>query len=72
MAAVHHVPHLVHSILFAGGPLRGGPGLMPDLHLGTMNAMNKEILNPKVLFTFPSLYTIAHAGPEVRDFSHLG
>lgn len=28
--------------------------------------MNKNILSPQVLFTFPSIYTIAHAGPEVN------
>eukprot|EP01127_Copromyxa_protea_P017712 TRINITY_DN5442_c0_g1_i1.p1 TRINITY_DN5442_c0_g1~~TRINITY_DN5442_c0_g1_i1.p1 ORF type:complete len:393 (+),score=53.99 TRINITY_DN5442_c0_g1_i1:315-1493(+) len=64
MAALNLVPHLVHSVLFAGAPLRGGPGLIPDLHCGTINVLNKDILSPQVLWTFPSIYSISHAGPE--------
>lgn len=59
LAALNIEPDLFHSILFAGVPFRGGPGLVEDLHMGTTQGRNEEICAPKIVMTFPAVFQVA-------------
>jgi len=57
-------PDLFHSVLFAGVPFGSSISFLEDMHSGTSNGFNKRILNPQVLFTFVSPYTLFPADPK--------
>ena len=56
-AALNRRPDLFHSILFAGVPFSHCISFLEDIHAGTAIGLNRRILSPKVLFTFPSRYS---------------
>ncbi len=56
-AALNRRPDLFHSILFAGVPFGHCISFLEDIHAGTAIGLNRRILSPKVLFTFPSRYS---------------
>jgi len=56
-------PDLFHSVLFAGVPFGSSISFLEDMHSGTSNGFNKRILNPQVLFTFVSPYSLFPADP---------
>ena len=78
LALLNRRPDLFQSVVFAGVPFAGGIGFLPDLHSGTAVGLNRKLLAPEVLFTFPSLYTLfpidgsgledAHGHPVNMDF----
>lgn len=49
-------PDYSQAVAFAGVPFGGGIGFLLDMHHGTATGLNRVILAPEVLFTFPSLY----------------
>jgi pimeloyl-ACP methyl ester carboxylesterase len=57
-------PDLFHSILFAGVPFGPSINFLEDMHSGTSNGLNKRILNPQVLFTFVSPYSLFSPDPQ--------
>ena len=57
-------PDLFHSVLFAGVPFGSSISFLEDMHSGTSNGFNKRILNPQVLFTFVSPYSLFPADPK--------
>ena len=63
-AAIHRRPELFHSVVFAGVPFGPSISFLEDMHAGTSNGFNSRILSPRVLFTFPSIYTLFPADPE--------
>lgn len=50
-------PELFHSVVFAGVPFGGGVAFMPDLHAGRADGLSSSILGPRVMETFPSVFT---------------
>ena len=80
LSVLNRRPELFHSVVFAGVPFDGGIGFLPDLQKGTANGLNKKILSPSVLATFPSVYSLfpnhggnllgADGGPVSVDFYH--
>jgi pimeloyl-ACP methyl ester carboxylesterase len=56
--AMNRRPDLFQSVLFAGVPFGSSISFLEDLHSGTSNGFNQRILNPQVLFTFASPYTL--------------
>lgn len=56
LAALHGGLRGVERALFAGSPLQGGIGFLEDLHAGTRTGLNRAVLAPAVLATFPSVY----------------
>jgi pimeloyl-ACP methyl ester carboxylesterase len=58
LALLKEHPEIFHSVVFAGVPFGGGIGFLPDLHAGTATGINKKILAPNVLATFPSVYSL--------------
>jgi len=63
-AVLNRRPDLFHSVLFAGVPFGSSISFLEDMHSGTSNGFNKRILNPQVLFTFVSPYTLFPADPK--------
>lgn len=55
-AALNQRPDLFHSVLFAGVPFGHSVSFLDDMHAGTATGLNRRILSPNVLFTFPSRY----------------
>jgi hypothetical protein len=64
LSVLNRRPDLIHSVLFAGVPFGGGIGFMPDLHVGTPLGLNKKLLKPEVLFTFPTSFTFFSLDPN--------
>jgi len=58
MALLLKHPEKIRKVFFAGTPFHGGIGFLPDLHVGTATGLNRKILAPEVLFTFPSVYSL--------------
>lgn len=58
LALLNRRPEIFHSVVFAGVPFAGGIGFLPDLHVGTPVGLNRRILAPEVLFSFPSVYSL--------------
>jgi pimeloyl-ACP methyl ester carboxylesterase len=54
--ALHEGMEGVEHILFAGVPFAGGVGFLEDMHTGTASGLNKKVLSPAVVATFPSVY----------------
>lgn len=68
LAALHDGLRGVERVLFAGSPLRGGVGFLEDLHAGTRTGLNRGVLSPAVLATFPSVYAFFPlAGAKLLD-----
>jgi pimeloyl-ACP methyl ester carboxylesterase len=63
-AALNRRPDLFHSALFAGVPFTPGLSFLMDMHVGTAVGLNKDILNPEVLFTFVSPYSFFPVNPD--------
>lgn len=55
----------VKRAVFVGTPFGGGPGIFDDLFVGTPMGLNRELLSPEALFTFPSAYQLL---PPRSDF----
>ncbi|MCE9499110.1 MAG: alpha/beta fold hydrolase [Leptospira sp.] len=58
LSVLNKRPQLFHSVVFVGVPFAGGIGFLPDMHDGVPTGLNKKILSPEVLFTFPSTYSL--------------
>lgn len=58
LALFNKRPELFEKIIFVGVPFRGGLGFLQDLYDGTSTGLNSLILTPKVLGTFPSVYSL--------------
>lgn len=69
LAALNRRPDLFSHVVFAGVPFAGGVGFLEDLHAGVANGLNRTILRPSVLWTFPSVYTLQPltAADELED-----
>jgi len=48
---------IVHSVVYAGVPFHRGIGFLKDMMLNLPTGRNTKILNPSVMFSFPSVYT---------------
>lgn len=57
LAALHDGLRGVGRVLFAGVPFAGGVGFLDDMHRGTAMGLNRRVLSPAVLATFPSVYS---------------
>lgn len=71
-AIVNRHPTWFKSVFLAGVPFAGGIGFLPDLSSGTSNGLNRRILNPQTLATFPSVYSlfpIPKSEAEINYFS---
>lgn len=62
MAVLNRNPGWFEKVFFAGAPFRGGIGFLVDLHAGEPAGLNRKLLAPEVLFTFPSVYTLFQQG----------
>jgi pimeloyl-ACP methyl ester carboxylesterase len=58
LALLNQHPEYFQSVVFAGVPFAGGVGFLPDLHTGIPVGLNRKILSPAVLMTFPSVYAL--------------
>src|SRR6185436_3451144 len=65
MLAVQKCPEKIQSVVFAGVPFRGAPGLFKDLFLGASTNLNTAILSPEALWTFPATWQLL---PRTDDF----
>lgn len=53
MSSLQVIQSEIHT---KGVPFKQGVGFFKDLHCGEAVGLNKGILSPSVLFTFPSIY----------------
>ena len=58
LAALNQLPHLFQSVVFAGVPFTGGISFLPDLTTGEPIGLNRRILSPEILGSFPSVYSL--------------
>jgi pimeloyl-ACP methyl ester carboxylesterase len=58
LALLNKQPEAFASIDFVGVPFMRNISFLLDLHVGLPNGLNKKILSPQVLFTFPSAYAL--------------
>jgi len=58
LALLNQRTELFHSAVFVGVPFSGGIGFLLDMHHGTSVGLNRRILSPQVLATFPSVYSL--------------
>jgi pimeloyl-ACP methyl ester carboxylesterase len=64
LALLNERPELFESVVFAGVPFAGGIGFLKDLHAGESVGLNRKILSPDVLFTFPSVFALFPLGGQ--------
>jgi pimeloyl-ACP methyl ester carboxylesterase len=62
--ALNRRPELFQSVLFAGVPFGPSINFLEDMHAGTSNGLNKRILNPEVMFTLTSPYSLFPTDPN--------
>lgn len=65
MLAVQKCPEKFQSVVFAGVPFNGAPGLFKDLFLGASTFKNTALLSPEALWTFPATWQLL---PRTDDF----
>ncbi len=65
MLAVQKCPEKISSVVFAGVPFRGAPGLFRDLFFGAPTNLNRALLSPEALWTFPATWQLL---PRTDDF----
>ena len=65
MLAVQKCPEKLASVVFAGVPFKGAPGLFKDLFLGASTLQNTALLSPEALWTFPATWQLL---PRTDDF----
>ncbi|MBL8952722.1 MAG: alpha/beta fold hydrolase [Myxococcaceae bacterium] len=65
MLAVQKCPEKIASVVFAGVPFYGAPGLFRDLFFGAPTNLNRALLSPEALWTFPATWQLL---PRTDDF----
>ena len=62
-------PELFDRVVFAGVPFRGCISFLQDMTHGKPVGLNRSVLSPGVLFTFPSVYTLfpGNLGSDIAD-----
>jgi len=58
LSVMNRRPELFESVVFAGVPFRGCISFLQDMTHGKPVGLNRSVLSPAVLFTFPSVYTL--------------
>lgn len=58
LSVMNRRPELFDRVVFAGVPFRGCISFLQDMTHGKPVGLNRSVLSPAVLFTFPSIYTL--------------
>ena len=58
LAVLNRRPEFFNRMVFVGVPFTGGLAFLPDMQMGSATGLNKRVLSPRVLFSFPSIYCL--------------
>lgn len=67
LALIHKRKDLIDKIVYAGVPFKGILSPMEDIQINVPTGLNSEILAPKVLFSFPSLFSLLPEKTTIQD-----